>query len=524
VIVGDIIPRNAWLRADATAIVADGTASSFAGYAERCYRLANALIGRGVGRQERVAMVARNCPEYLEVFGAGEVAGIVVNTVNFRLAGPELESVLGDADPAVVVFQAQYADAVGALRDKLAGVRAFVQIGDRPAVAPPVAPWCEAYEAFVAAGAPTRPDQRPEPDDTAYLIYTSGTTGRPKGAMLGQRAQWLTGLMLGYDFGLAPDDRWLCVMPLFHVGAKYWQLAVGMAGASLHLHRRFDARAVVETIERERITITHLAPTMLRAILDLPDLAQRDLTSLHTVSYGTAPMPEPLLRRALAAMGPIFVQRYGSTEAAAVTALEKTDHVLDGTPEQSRLLTSAGQPNLMTELRIVRADGAECEPGEAGELLIKNPDLVMQGYWRNEDATAAAMQGGWFHTGDVGTLDARGYLTIVDRIKDMIISGGENIYPREVEDALARHAAVAGVAVIGIPDDTWGESVLAFVVKRDGEEAGEAELIEHCRTRIASYKKPSRIAFLDALPYLASGKVDKVRLREPYWAGRARRI
>jgi acyl-CoA synthetase (AMP-forming)/AMP-acid ligase II len=178
----------------------------------------------------------------------------------------------------------------------------------------------------------------------------------------------------------------------------------------------------------------------------------------------------------------------------------------------------------MTELRIVRADGAECAPGEAGELLIKNPDLVMQGYWRNQAATAAAMQGGWFHTGDVGTLDARGYLTIVDRIKDMIISGGENIYPREVEDALVRHPAVENVAVIGVPDEKWGESVLAFVVRRDGSETGEAELIEHCRARIASYKKPSRIEFLDALPYLASGKVDKVSLREPYWAGRARRI
>ena len=519
-IVGDIIPRNAALRPDATAIVADGARRSFAEYAARCYRLANALIARGVARHERVAVFAQNCPEYLEVFGAGEVAGLVVNTVNFRLAGPELEFVLTNAEPAVVIFQAQYAEAVGALHDMLPDVRAFIQIDGEP----PVAPWCEAYEAFLAGGAPDRPAQRPERDDTAYLFYTSGTTGRPKGAMLGQRAQFLTGLMLGYDFGLRPDDRWLCVMPLHHVGAKYWQLAVHMAGAGLYLHRRFDARPVVETIERERITITHLAPTMLQAILDLPDLARHDLTSLQPVSYGAAPMSEPLLRRALDAMGPIFVQRYGATETAAVSSLEKADHVVDGTPEQSRLLMSAGQPNLMTELRIVRADGSECAPGEAGELLIKNPDLVMQGYWRNEEATAATMRDGWFHTGDVGTLDERGYLTIVDRIKDMIISGGENIYPREVEDALVHHPTVENVAVIGIPDDKWGESVLAFVIRSDGTETSEAELIEYCRTRIASYKKPSGVQFLDELPYLASGKVDKVRLREPYWAGRARRI
>ncbi len=518
-IVGDIIPRNQRLRPDATAIVIDDRNVSFAAYAERCHRLANALIERGVGHQERVAILAQNCPEYLEVFGAGEVAGLVVNTVNFRLAGPELHYVLNDADPTVLVFQAQYADAVDALRDVLPGVRAFVQIGDEPAP-----PWCEPYEAFLATGRQAPPERRPDPNDTAYLIYTSGTTGRPKGAMLGQRAQWLTGLMLGYDFGLAPHDRWLCVMPFFHVGAKYWQLAIHMAGATLHLHRRFDAGAAVQAIERERITITHLAPTMLQAILDLPDLSRRDLSSLHTISYGAAPMAEPLLRRAMEALGPIFVQRYGSTEAAAVTSLEKVDHVLDGTPEQTRLLVSAGQPNVMTELKIVRADGTECAPSEAGELLIHNPDLVMQGYWRNPEATAAAMRDGWFHTGDVGTLDARGYLTIVDRIKDMIISGGENIYPREVEDALMHHASVDNAAVIGIPDDMWGEAVLAFVIRSDGHDVDEAELIEHCRTRIASYKKPSRIEFMDALPHLASGKVDKMKLRTPYWAGRERRV
>ena len=518
-IVGDIIPRNRYLRPDETAIVTDGREVSFAAYAERCYRLANALSAQGVGRQERISIYAQNCPEYLEVFGAGEVAGLVVSTVNFRFAGPELVYVLTNADPAVVFFQAQYTDAVGSIRDSLPGVRAFVQIGDEPAPS-----WCEPYEAFLTAGGSTRPERRPDRNDTAYLFYTSGTTGRPKGAMLGQRAQWLTGLMLGYDFGLSPDDRWLCVMPLFHVGAKYWQLATHMAGVTVHLHRRFDAEAVVEAIERERITITHLAPTMLQAVLDLPDLPRRDLSSLHTISYGAAPMAEPLLRRAIEALGPIFVQRYGSTEAAAVTSLEKADHVLDGTPEQARLLVSAGQPNVMTELKIVRADGTECPFGDAGELLIHNPDLVMQGYWRNPEATAEAMRDGWFFTGDVGTLDTRGYLTIVDRIKDMVISGGENIYPREVEDALVQHLAVEMAAVIGIPDDRWGEAVLAFVVRHDHQDVTEAELVEFCSARIASYKKPSRIEFVDSLPHLASGKVDKVTLREPYWSGRERQV
>ena len=225
---------------------------------------------------------------------------------------------------------------------------------------------------------------------------------------------------------------------------------------------------------------------------------------------------EPLLRRAIETLGPIFIQRYGSTETAAVTSLEKCDHVLDGTPEQTRLLISAGQPNLMTELKIVRTDGTECAPEEAGELLIQNPDLVMQGYWRNTEATAEAMQDGWFHTGDVGTLDECGYLTILDRIKDMIISGGENIYPREVEEALIGHVAVENAAVIGIPDDQWGEAVKAFVVLKPATTATANELVEFCRERLAGYKQPRSVDFIEALPRNPSGKVLKRDLRNQY--------
>ena len=519
-IVGDIIPRNTRLLANETAIVVDGREISFAQYAERSYRLANALIDRGLARQERVAVVAQNCPEYLEIYGAGEIAGFIVNAVNCRLARPELVHVIGNADPAVVFFEARFAESVAAIREDLPGVRHYVQIGAEE----DLAPGCEPYEAFLATGAPERPASRPEQDDTAYLIYTSGTTGRPKGVMLGQRAQWLTALMIGYDFGLTALDRWLLVMPLFHVGAKYQQLAYHLTGARVYLHRRFDAEAVVEAIERDRITVAHFAPTMLQAVLDLPDLARRDLTSLRTISYGAAPMPVPLLRRSLDAFGPVLVQRYGATESAAVSFLDKHHHMPDGTPEQVRLLASAGQANVMTELKIIRDDGGECASGEPGELLISNPELVMQGYWRDPEATREVMRDGWYHSGDIGTLDENEFLTIIDRKKEMIISGGENISPREVEEALVHHEAVESASVIGVPDDKWGETVLAFVVLNKGAKASGEALIEFCRTRIAGYKKPSAIEFRDSLPLLASGKVDKVRLKEPYWVGRGRRL
>lgn len=518
-LVGDVIPRNAYLRAAETAVVFDGGACSFREYAERSYRLANALIGLGVQRQDRISILSQNCIECLEVFGAGEVTGFIVHPVNFRLTAPEVAYMLGDAAPTVVFFQAQYAALIGSIRESLPAVRRFVQIGGDPAPA-----WSLAYEPLVASGAPARPAARPREDDTAFLFYSSGSTGKPKGVMLGQSAQWHTGIAVGYEVGITPRDRGLVVMPLFHIGARFYQLAHHMAGATIHLPHRFDPAAAIDTIERERITTIHLAPTMIQSVLDLTDLDRRDLSSLRTLSYGASAMPVAILRRALARFGPILVQRYGSTESAAVSYLDKQHHKPDGTPAEAARLASAGQPGIMAEIRVVRADGSDCDVGEAGVVMVRNPKLVMQGYWRNPEATRAVLRDGWYDMGDVGYFDPDGFLFIVDRKTEMIISGGENIYPREVEEAILHHPAVADTAVIGIPDEWWGESVLAFVVLRDGATAREDEIIEFCRSHIASYKKPRRIEFRASLPRASTGKIDKVALREPYWQGRSRRV
>lgn len=520
-IIGDVIPRNAALRRDKPAIVFDGGARSFGQYAERAYRLANALIGLGIARQDRISILARNCVEYLEVCGAGETSGLIVHPINFRLTAPEVAYLLDNSEPSAVFYEAEFEDAIAANHADRSGIRRFVRIGGDPANLPG---WAVDYETFLSSGAPTRPEMHPGEDDTAYLFYSSGSTGRPKGVMLGQRAQWHTALTVGYELGLSPRDVGLLVMPLFHIGGRFAQIAHHMAGAPIHVVCRFNAAETVATIERERITTLHLAPTMIQSILDLPDIAERDLSSLQTLGYGASAMPVALLRRALDRFGPILMQRYGSTESAVVSYLDKQDHLPDGTPEEAARLASAGKPGPMTEIRVRRAEGADCDVGEAGEIHVHNPALVMQGYWRNAEATGAVLRDGWYDMGDIGYFDDGGFLFIIDRKTEMIISGGENIYPREVEEAIMHHPDVADVAVIGVPDERWGESVLAFVVARDGAAIGEAELIDFCQARIASYKKPSRIEFRDSLPRASTGKIDKVALREPFWRNRDRQV
>lgn len=519
-LVGDIIPRNAGLHRDQPAIVFEGGCHTFGQYAERCYKLANALIGLGVQRQDRVSILARNSVEYLELFGAAEVAGLIVHPINFRLTAPEVAYLLGDADPAVVFFDAEFVDVVAQAHESAAVVSRFVQIGD----AENLPSWAVSYDALIASGDPVRPVMRPEDDDTVFLYYSSGSTGRPKGIKLGQRAQWYTGLTVGYELGVTPVDRNLVVMPMFHIGARFAQLAHHMAGALIHMPHRFDAAAVADTIERDRITTIHLAPTMIRSILDLPDIGERDLSSLRTLSYGASAMPVALLRRALDRFGPIMVQRYGSTESAAVTYLDKQDHRPDGTEKEASRLASAGKPGPMAEVKVVREDGTPCDAGESGLVWVRNPNLIMQGYWKNPEATRDVLRDGWYRMGDLGYLDEDGFLFIVDRATELIISGGENIYPREVEEAILHHPAVADTAVIGVPDEKWGESVLAFVVLREGAQADEAEIIEFCQQRIASYKKPRYIEFRESLPRASTGKIDKIMLREPYWKGRDRKV
>lgn len=516
-IVGDIVQRNARLYPRQTALVFEGRSSTHAQLAERVRRLANGLYDRGVRRGDRVAILAQNCSEYVEVYGAGELAGYITATVNYRLAPPEMAYIVNDCGATVLVFQTKYAEVLASLRASLPEVRRWICIGQPP-------DWAEEYEAVLGSASADLPPIRATEEDIAYLIYTSGTTGRPKGVMLGQRGQVRTAQVICQEGSIEPTDRILLAMPLYHVGAKCMQLGYHWRGCPVVLQRDFDPRSVLSAIQEERITATLLAPIMIRALLELPDFRHFDRSSLRTIYYSAAPMPLPLLRSALEAFGQIFIQYYGLTESGPMgTSLQKHQHVIVGPPEQMRRLAAAGQPFPGCEIRVVRSDDADCSTEEAGEVLFRS-ETLMQGYWNNPTATAEALRGGWLHTGDVGFLDEECFLYLVDRKKDMIVSGGENIYPREVEEALHHHQAVAEAAVIGVPDERWGESVKAFVVLKSGASASADEIIEHCRSLIASYKKPRSVEFVESLPRLPNGKIDKIQLREPYWAGRDRRV
>ncbi|MGE0388373.1 MAG: class I adenylate-forming enzyme family protein [Gammaproteobacteria bacterium] len=492
-----------------TAFVCGDRRVGHAPHAARARRLGSALHGLGMRSQDRVSILAMNCLEFLEIYAACEIAGFIAATVNFRLAAPEVEYVVNDAAPRVLIFERQYADMIGAIRDRLRGVAHFVCIG------PDAPDWSTGYEALLSSGDPAgAPLPPPLPSDVAYLIYTSGTTGRPKGCMLDHRAQALQSRLVAEVLAMSATSRTLLNMPLFHVGAKSLQLAQLRAGGQVHLQRAFDPQAVLATVQAERITHLHLAPTMVQQIIEHPAVQRYDLSTVRTICYSAAPMPAPVLRRGLELLGPVFVQLWGQTEGAG-TVLSAAAHRPDGDETDQRRLVSIGHIFPETQVRIVDDEDRDLPPGTPGEMLIQGP-IMMRGYWNNSAATVETLRGGWLHSGDVCTMDAAGFLYLVDRKKDVIISGGENIYSREVEEAVVRMEGVAECAVIGLPHARWGEAVCAVVVRRPGADLSPESVVAHCRTLIAGYKRPRFVAFADALPRLPSGKVSKVELRRHY--------
>jgi acyl-CoA synthetase (AMP-forming)/AMP-acid ligase II len=511
---GSFILRNAKLRREEPAVIFEGRIITHGEFAHRSFQLARALQRAGLAVGDRVAILAQNGPEYLEVYAAGELGGWTTVTINYRLAEPEVAYIIADSQPKVVVCEASLLDRLGeATRRSLTHIITFG--GKGPDLD---------YETVLAAEEPTAPSADVPPDTIAYLIYTSGTTGRPKGVMLSHRGQLWSAYVSAIDMGVRPIDRVAVAMPLYHIGAKNVCLTRSVHGCTVVLHRAFRVEPFFRSMQGHGVTETLLAPTMLNDLLDAYPDARRELPSLAKVFYSAAPMPEAILRRGMKALGAIFAQVYGMTESGGPGCiLHQHQHILDGPPAVVRRLNSAGQPMTGCDVRIRRPDGSDCIAGESGEIVIRSEGL-MRGYWRNDAATREAVRDGFLHTGDIGELDDAGFVYVVDRLKDMIVSGGENIYSREVENALTSHPAVLEAAVVGGPDERWGETVVAFVVRRPGQALTADDITAHCVKAVASYKRPREIRFVDSLPKLPNGKVEKYKLREPLWAGRARAV
>ncbi len=513
----DLIARNARFNGPRPAVLCRGRHYTHAEHAARIWRLANALAGLGLKVGDRIAFLSHNRVECLEIYGAAESGGYVAMPLNWRLAAAELGKIVDDGEPSALVYEPRFAGTVAALRETghLGGCQ-LIALDEAGAEAAD-------YEALLAAASPSRPAHRPAPADLAHIIYTSGTTGNPKGVMWSQGALLGAGQVIASQSGERPTDRLLVVMPLFHVGAKIEWLAVQTMGGMACVLPGFDPEAVFTAIQDQQLTMAHLAPVMVKTLVDHPGRNAYDLSTLKNIHYGSAPVAEANLRTAVAAFGPVFSQLYGMTEHLSSSILLPHQQVLDGDDMARERLRSAGQPYPGVDIRIVDDTGQELPNGTPGEVALRS-DWVMTGYWRNPEATAQAMKDGWLLTGDIGTMDDEGFLYIVDRKKDMIITGGENVYCREVEDTLLLHPAVLDAAVIGVPDPKWGEAVKAFIVLREGQQADEAELIAHCRAHMAAYKRPQTVEFRAEFPRLPHGKTDKKALRAPYWQGAARGV
>ena len=470
---------------------------------DRCLRAANALAGLGVQRGDRVAVLMQNAPAYLELYYATALIGAVVVPLNTRWNLPDIAFTLRDSESVLFALDDRFAD----LRNQIEGPCKFMYTGHGACPA-----GMADYAALVrTASAAGLPEYEPDEQDLVGLFYTSGTTGGPKGVMLTHRNVWANAIYAVMEIDTGPDWIWLHAAPMFHLADQWATYCITLMGGGHAFLPSFDAADLLRLVEKHRVTATILVPTMINAVVNHPDFDRYDTSSLRLMMYGASPMPLDLLRRAMRKLPCGFRQGYGLTETSPIlTCLAPEDHDL-----ASPAVSSAGRPVPGVEVRVVDVFDRDVPVGEAGEVIARGAN-VMKGYWKRPEITAEVMRGGWFHTGDFGKFDERGFLYILDRKKDMIKPGGENVYSPEVESMVASHPDVLEVAVIGVPDEKWGEAIKAVVVRRPGRELSERQLIDWCRERMTHFKCPSSVDFVESLPKGGTGKLQKNVLRQRY--------
>ena len=510
---------------DEESLVDRDYSATFGEHADRTMRLCSALGGElGVGRSDRFAVMALNCHEYVELYHAAYLGAGVINPLNLRLAGKELDYIVRDSGTEVAfvdkTFAPLFAQAMTLAGDDCT-VRRTVLIGgpdDNTNT-----PYDLRYEELIAASDPVLPDE-PEETDPVVLMYTGGTTGLPKGVLCNQRAEILNTYHAAMKFPQLSEGTALLQTPIFHAASMVAVIATQTMGGKFVLMPMFDPGAAIALIEKYQVTTTTMVPTMIHMMMSHPDFAPEKLASVRNLAYGASPMPAALLDRLLTLFPDMEIgQGYGMTESSSIlTVLDTEDHKIGGDR-----LRSVGRAVPGVVLSIQDEDGNILPSGEVGEVCAKGGNFMTE-YWNKPEATEEAFQGGWYHTGDAGYLDGEGYLFLVDRVKDMIVSGGENVYSAEVESAISTHPVVGQVAVIGIPHEVWGEQVHAIVVPKEGadvDEGTEASIISHARESIAGYKVPKSVEFrAEPLPLSGAMKVLKRELRAPYWEGKERGI
>jgi acyl-CoA synthetase (AMP-forming)/AMP-acid ligase II len=510
-VLGQILRKTAKRYPHKEAIVFQGQRSTFKELDERINRLANGLLRMGLKKGDRIAFMAKNCPQHIELFYATARAGLTYVPISFRSVGPEILYMVNQAQPRAFFMAREHESEIKPIASEMKSVENFVYLDQGIGST-------TGYEELIRTSPASEPDVTVTESDDVMIMWTTGSTGNPKGVCTTHR-NWVIGTMsVVCMFSIRLEDVALIFAPLAHVAGLWPVLAYFVVGGKVVILEEFNPAEVLETVEREAVTTINLVPTHLADMVEAAKKRSYNTASLRIISYGAAPTPIPVYKEATKVFGNVFMHIYGLTEAAAnVTYVDKGGYSDGEDPVQFRRRTSScGREGLSMEVRVVDANGNNVKPGEVGEIIARG-EPVMRGYLNFPEETSRVLKDGWLYTGDLATVDEGGYIYITDRKGFKIISGGENIYPKEVEDILLQHPAVKEVAVVGVPDNRWGEAIKAVVVLREGYEASENELIQFCKGKMAGYKKPKSVDFVSQLPKSAVGKILKKEIKAAYW-------
>jgi len=523
-ILSDTLKKASKLYPHKEGVVCGERRFTYQEFSDRIFRVAHGLSQLGIKKGDKVAILHPNCHYFLEAYYGISLIGAVSVPINYRLSPGEISFILKDSDSRILIVDPLFQKTVEALRGEVPQIERWIWTGDQKVSR-------EArdlnYEQWILQSSGEPFPEVPMEEDLAQIYYTSGTTGRPKGVMLSHKNVMTHALGTIAELHLTDRDVWIHVAPLFHLADAWATWAITWVGATHVMIREFDPRAVLETIQKEKVTLTNLIPTMLNLMVNHPEVGQFDYSSLRVLLSGGAPIAPEVVRKIVETFKCDYIQTYGMTETSPYLTLSiLKNHLKRLSPEeQLKIKSKTGREFIAVELKVVNEKGEEVrkDEKEVGEIIVRG-DIVTRGYWKLPEETEKTIKEGWLYTGDLAVMDEEGYVTIVDRKKDMILTGGENVYSTEVENVLYMHPSILECAVIGVPDPKWGEAVKGIVVLKPGHQATEQEIIQFCKERMAHYKAPKSIDFMDALPRTGSGKIHKKGLRDKYWEGYEKKV